>query len=77
MYYIGDKFIIEIGGVFNAWSSCAEEWENDHDKTFYRIKGFDSLVIDGEGLKKLTQVSRYDNGREIIYMEGRNDKTTD
>lgn len=41
-YNVGDKFIIEI----------AEELRDN----LYRIKGFNSLVFDDNGLKKLMQV---------------------
>lgn len=53
MANIGDKFIIEIGAELNVWSSCKEEFEKDHNKKWYRIKGFNSLIFDDEGLRKL------------------------
>lgn len=61
MYNIGDKFIIEIGGTYGAWSSCKEEWDKDHDSTLYRIKGFRSLVFDEDGLNKL---EKYEEKKE-------------
>lgn len=52
-YNVGDKFIIEI----------AEEVRDN----LYRIRGFNSLVFDDNGLKKLKQVkekTRLDDFRE-------------
>lgn len=44
MAEIGDKFIIEIGSKFY----------NSANETLYRIKGFNSLVFDENGISKLT-----------------------
>lgn len=50
-YKVGDKFVVEIKEIF----------ENDaddiiHEKELYRMKGFNSLVFDTNGLKKLEKV---------------------
>ena len=52
MAEIGDKFTIEIGSKF-----C-----NSANETLYRIKGFNSLVFDENGISKLTP---YRNDPEI------------
>ena len=44
MAEIGDKFTIEIGSKFY----------NSANETLYRIKGFNSLVFDENGISKLT-----------------------
>lgn len=44
-YKVGDRFIIEIDSVMT----------NKHG-TLYGIKGFNSLVFDGEGLRRLQKV---------------------
>lgn len=54
MAEIGDKFTIEIGSKF-----CNSEGE-----TLYRIKGFNSLVFDENGIGKLTPY-RNDKTNEI------------
>lgn len=45
-YKVGDKFIIEI----------AEVYEGATSEPLYRIKGFNSLVFDKDGLDKLEEV---------------------
>ena len=48
MAKVGDKFIIEIGEVFKgAWT------DNVYVENLYRVKGFNSLVFDDNGLNKL------------------------
>ena len=42
----GDKFIIQIGGILTDYTP-------EH-KQVYRVKGFNSLVFDEEGIKRLT-----------------------
>ena len=55
MAKVGDKYIIEIGEVFKAngtyWAYGCEE--NEYVEELYRIKGFNYLVFDENGLKKL------------------------
>lgn len=83
-YKSGDKFIIEID---------SEYCEHDDlggfrtDKPLYRIKGFNSLVFDETGLKKLKKYSEpniediqkegyyegYENGHDFGYEKGLND----
>lgn len=48
-YCVGDKFILEIVDVHNGESS---------DKKLYRMKGFNSLVFDDNGLRKLEKVEK-------------------
>lgn len=52
MYKVGDKFEIEIAEVFK--SDCP--WDTGID--LYRIKGFNSLVFDKNGLDKLKKVKK-------------------
>lgn len=48
MAKVGDKFIIEIGEVFKgAWT------DNVYVENLYRVKGFNSLVFDDNGLNRL------------------------
>lgn len=52
---VGDKYIIEIGEVFKdkgTYEAYGGE-VNDYEENLYRIKGFNSLVFDDEGLRKL------------------------
>lgn len=51
MYKVGDKFIIEIGGEYPQ--NPFEDGENGKAPTIlYKIKGFNSLVFDENGLGK-------------------------
>lgn len=62
MAQIGDKFVIEIAEVFPGAES---------GKPKYRIKGFDNLVFDDNGLKRLTNFSDlYNLAYQDGYMEG-------
>lgn len=76
----GDKFIIEIGEVFKTTGTymaygCEEE-------SLYRVKGFNSLVFDDNGLNKLekyepTHVAGPADGHdlpEFIYGMSSKDK---
>lgn len=47
-YSVGDKFIIEIGDVFDG-----------NGQKLYRIKGFNSLVFDSAGLNRLHRPENY------------------
>lgn len=61
-YNVGDKFEIEIGEVFKGA-------ESGNDK--YRIKGFDSLVFDDNGLKRMTRVTNSEDEikvGDIVYV---------
>jgi hypothetical protein len=55
MAKVGDKFIIEIGEVFTAKGTYTAYGceENEYEENLYRVKGFNSLVFDDEGLSKL------------------------
>lgn len=67
-YKVGDKFVIEIGA------------ERLGDPILYRIKGFNALVFDDNGLDRLERVNgmtlrdAYDEGFEKGLEEGRNEK---
>lgn len=52
MYKVGDKFIIEIGEIFE-----------NKGKTLYRIKGFNSLVFDKNGLNKLSRYVKVEKNK--------------
>lgn len=55
-YKVGDKFVIEIEGIYeNVLSNAFEE---DMSKQLYRIKGFESLVFDKNGLDKLENAKK-------------------
>lgn len=71
----GTKFIIEIGEVFKGAES---------GKTRYRIKGFDSLVFDDNGLKRLTKAkdnsmycTGFSEGKDAGYHEGYSEGASD
>lgn len=53
-YHIRDKFVIEIDEVFE---NNADDFI--HEKELYRIKGFNSLVFDDNGLDKLQKYETY------------------
>lgn len=62
MAQVGDKFVIEIGEITKGAES---------GKPKYRIKGFDNLVFDDNGLKRLTNFSDlYNLAYQDGYMEG-------
>lgn len=63
MYKVGDKFEIEIAEVFN--SALVNQ--------LYRIKGFNSLVFDKNGLDKLKKVKDYQSEIEKAYADGKMD----
>lgn len=55
MAEVGDKFIIEIDEVFKAkgtYKAYGGE-ENEYEENLYRVKGFNSLVFDDNGLNRL------------------------
>lgn len=55
MAKVGDKFIVEIGEVFTAKGTYMAYGceENEYEENLYRVKGFNSLVLDDDGLNKL------------------------
>lgn len=61
-YNIGDKFVIEIENIALS-----------HGEPLYRIKGFNTLVFDDNGLDKLKKVDdtlltqKFEIGDEITY----------
>lgn len=55
MAKVGDKFVIEIGEVFKATGTYMAYGceENEYEENLYRVKGFNSLVFDDNGLNRL------------------------
>ena len=56
-YKVGDKFIIEIAEVYENILSGVDVFEAATSEPLYRIKGFNSLVFDKNGLDKLEEVA--------------------
>ena len=74
-YKAGDKFVIEIEEIYNG-NLCKHE----RHMHLYRIKGFNSLVFDENGLEKLTPYDEIKHKMELIdelkrdeYNRGLND----
>ena len=63
-YKVGDKFVIEIEGIYE--NVLSNTFEVDISKQLYRIKGFESLVFDKNGLDKLENAK---NSLPIPYSE--------
>lgn len=68
-YNVGDKFIVEIDSIYN-----------DELKELYKVKGFNSLVFDDNGLDKLEKYDEVNERLELIeelkqeeYNRGLND----
>ena len=73
MYKVRDKFIIEISEAYAPTVELAEQVEEntrDMSDNLYRIKGFNSLVFDENGLDKL---EKYKNREENDYQRGLED----
>lgn len=51
-YKKGDKFIIEISEVHTHWTDDGKPYK------LYRVKGFNSLVLDEYGLDRLEQAKK-------------------
>ena len=71
MYEVGDKFIIEIDDLFKGKTTYGKD-----DERLYRIKGFNSLVFDEDGLNQLSIYSKnimIDMMIEDGYNNGLND----
>ena len=58
MAEVGDKFTIEIGSKF-----C-----NSANETLYRIKGFNSLVFDENGIRKLTPYKEHTDPSFVLRV---------
>lgn len=71
MYKVGDKFIIEIGGICPECATDSDD--NKLNTNLYRIKGFNSLVFDEFGLNKLVPL----NSDAIKYYAGFNKELND
>lgn len=55
-YKVGDKFIIEIAEVYENVLSRIYGFKATTSEPLYRIKGFNSLVFDKNGLDKLEEI---------------------
>ena len=55
-YKVGDKFIIEIAEVYENVLSGIDAFEAAISEPLYKIKGFNSLVFDKNGLDKLEKL---------------------
>ena len=55
-YKVGDKFIIEIEKIYESSLKGIDVFE-DITEPLYKIKGFNSLVFDKNGLDKLEEVA--------------------
>jgi hypothetical protein len=65
MAKIGDKFMLEIGEVYNA--------ENGQfPSKLYKVRGFNSLVFDDEGIRKLSQICNIGSIAREGYQDGMN-----
>ena len=56
-YKVGDKFIIEIAEVYENILSGVDVFEAATSEPLYKIKGFNSLVFDKNGLDRLEEVA--------------------
>lgn len=70
-YKVGDKFLIEIAEVYENVLSDIEVFEATTSETLYRIKGFNSLVFDKNGLDKLKKSLPIPYSE--VYEKGMND----
>lgn len=55
-YKVGDKFLIEIAEVYENVLSGIDVFEAETSEPLYRIKGFNSLVFNKNGLDKLEKL---------------------
>ena len=55
-YKVGDKFIIEIAEVYENVLNDIDVFEAVTSEPLYRIKGFNSLVFDKNGLDKIEKI---------------------
>ena len=55
MAKVGDKFIVEISEVLTSKGTYMAYGceENEYEESLYRVKGFNSLVFDDNGLNRL------------------------
>lgn len=65
-YKVGDKFIIEIAEVYENVLNDIDVFDAATSEPLYRIKGFNSLVFDKNGLDKLEKSK---NSLPIPYSE--------
>ena len=65
-YKVGDKFLIEIAEVYENVLNGIDAFEAAISEPLYKIKGFNSLVFDKNGLDKLENAK---NSLPIPYSE--------
>ena len=70
MANIGDKYIIEIGEMYESHDAETED-QSKAPGELYRVKGFRSLVFDSQGLEKLEKYIAREN--ETGYQHGYED----
>ena len=64
---VGDRFIIEIGAIADVQGLGAD---NDNIDTLYKVKGFNSLVFDDNGIKKLAKAKDLKDEVKEAYKKG-------
>lgn len=64
---VGDRFIIEIGAIADVQGLGAD---NDNIDTLYKVKGFNSLVFDDNGIKKLAKAKDLKDEVKEAYNKG-------
>lgn len=64
---VGDRFIIEIGAIADVQGFGAD---NNNIDTLYKVKGFNSLVFDDNGIKKLAKVNDLKDEVKEAYKKG-------
>lgn len=57
---VGDRYVIEIGDIMRSSSGS---------KPLYKIKGFNSLVFDAEGINRLTEYKEHEAAHETNIIE--------
>lgn len=81
-YKVGDKFIVEIDEVFKGRTTYGKDDQGryEHNERLYRMKGFNSLVFDENGLSKLEKYEESpfaqedcDRARQEGYEQGLHD----
>lgn len=73
-YKPGDKFIVEISSVYDVSDGA----KRDRPQTLYRMKHFNALTFDEDGIKKLEPYSGellYSTGYKDGYAAGKRDQS--
>ena len=71
----GDKFVIEIEEVYDASNACELDVDNKLPLKLYKMKNFNSLVFDINGLKRLDRLDdkKLQEAFESCYEQGYSD----